>query len=65
MMTCEYCKDSVVMPIKSPSKQYKYIAIGSDGAIRLLNDYTVTRELAQANYCFHCGEKLGGNEQWT
>lgn len=58
-MACEYCENSVVLPILSPSNQYRYIAIGSDGVMRLLNDYTVTRELVQANYCFFCGERLG------
>lgn len=38
-----------------------YLAIGSDGIMRLLNDYTVARELVKANFCFHCGEKLGGD----
>lgn len=59
MMACEYFEKNVVMPIRQPSKRYQYITIGSDGIIQLLNDYTVTRELVQANYCFHCGEKLG------
>ena len=58
-MACKYCENSVAIPIINQSNQYRYIAIGSDGVIRLLNDYTVTRELAQANYCFHCGRKLG------
>lgn len=59
MMACKYCKESVVMPIITPSKRYMYIAIGSDGIVRLLDDYTVTRELVKANYCYFCGEKLG------
>lgn len=60
-MACEYCNNSVVMPIRTPSSRYMYLAIGSDGIMRLLNDYTVARELVKANFCFHCGEKLGGD----
>lgn len=62
-MACEYCEKNVAMPINRPTRQCKYIAIGSDGIMRLLNDYTVTRELVRANYCWNCGEKLGDADE--
>lgn len=61
MMACDYCENQKVLPILNQSNQYKYLAIDATGMLCLVNDYTVTRELAQANYCFHCGEKLGGD----
>lgn len=58
-MACEYCENQKVFPIIQQSRQYKYMVIDAMGMLCLANDYTVTRELANANYCFNCGEKLG------